>query len=125
MKWTGEDGKETELEEEEETPDDVDMRDQEQIITKAAWHVEMARKQREYFNSKKEMARQHRQRKLPQEERSYCFVADFAQNMNMPNFSAEQPGATYYFSPLNVFPFGVVNCSQEPSHVDCACVHRG
>jgi hypothetical protein len=106
VKRTSEDGKETEVEEEEAMPDDVDMRDQEQIITKAARHVEMARKQQEFFNSKKDRAKHDRQRNLPQKERLYCSVADFAQNMNIPNFSAKQPGATYYFLPLNVCPLG-------------------
>jgi hypothetical protein len=48
-------------------------------------------------------------------DRTYTFVADFAQNMYVPNFAAEQPGATYYFSPLNVYPFGVVDASTSPT----------
>jgi hypothetical protein len=42
-----------------------------------------------------------------------CFVADFAQNMNIPNFASEQPGATYYYAPMSVYVFGVVDASQD------------
>jgi hypothetical protein len=36
--------------------------------------------------------------------------------MYIPNFAAtEQPGATYYYSPLNIYPFGVVDASTEPT----------
>ena len=37
--------------------------------------------------------------------------------MYLPNFSAEQPGATYYYSPLNVYPFGSVDGSTEPTEL--------
>ena len=40
-----------------------------------------------------------------------CYVADYAQNMCLPNFASEQPGATYYYSPFNVYVFGVVDAS--------------
>ena len=119
------DGDDVEVEVEEETPNDLDMGEQESVILKAGRHVEMARKQREYFNHKKQVAKEHRSKGVKQEERTYCFVADFAQNMNIPNFSAEQPGATYYFSPMNVFPFGVVDCSTEPSQLTAHIFSEG
>ena len=81
----------------------------------AARHVDMARKQRHLFVTKKEEAVLHHEQKKKQEQRTYTFVADFAQNMYVPNFAAEQPGATYYYSPLNVYPFGVVDASTTPS----------
>jgi hypothetical protein len=34
--------------------------------------------------------------------------------MQLPNFASEQPGATYYFSAMNAFVFGVVD-----TQVDC------
>lgn len=45
--------------------------------------------------------------------------------MNIPNFSAEQPGATYYYSPLSVYPFGVVDCSTEPSELTAHVFYEG
>ena len=95
---------------------DEDVRDaEEDLVVAAAKHVEMARKQRLYFISKKGEAKHHADELRPQHQRTYTFVADFAQNMYVPNFAAEQPGATYYFSPLNVYPFGVVDTSTTPT----------
>jgi hypothetical protein len=45
---------------------------------------------------------------------SYCIVADFAQNLQIPHFGDEQPGDTYYYSPLFVYVFGVVDVSSTP-----------
>jgi hypothetical protein len=61
----------------------------------------------------------------PQEARTYCFVCDFAQNMYLPKFAAEHPGATYYYSPLNVYPFGIVDCSTEPSQLTAMMFYEG
>jgi hypothetical protein len=88
---------------------------EEDLIIAAGKHVEMARIQRLLFVSKKEEAKLHAAMDMPQEQRTYTFVADFAQNMYIPNFAAEQPGATYYYSPLNVYPFGVVDASTTPT----------
>ena len=96
--------------------EDVKLRDaEEDVILAAGHHVKMAREQRELFNTKKIEAREHASSLRPQGQRTYTFVGDFAQNMYLPNFSAEQPGLTYYFSPLNMYPFGIVDASTEPT----------
>ena len=87
------------------------------MIVRAAKHVAMAKEQRVLFVRKKAQAREDAIKGIPQEQRTYTFVADFAQNMYLPNFASEQPGATYYFSPLNVYPFGVVDPSGEQSQL--------
>lgn len=87
----------------------------EELILAAAKHVAMAKAQRDLFIKLKEDAAS--MATLPAEERHYTFVCDFAQNMYLPNFSSEQPGATYYYSPLNVYPFGIVDCSQNPTEL--------
>jgi hypothetical protein len=51
---------------------------------------------------------------VPKASRRYCLVGDFCQNMNAPHFGSEQPGATYYFSPLNVYCFGMVDVAAGP-----------
>ena len=43
--------------------------------------------------------------------------ADYAQNLDMPHFSLEQPGDTYYFSPLGIYVFGIVKASETPSQL--------
>ena len=45
---------------------------------------------------------------------SFCIVADYAQNLGAPHFGGEQPGDSYYYSPLSVYCFGVVDvCGEE------------
>ena len=46
---------------------------------------------------------------IPHRLRRYCLVADYCQNMALPHFGGEQPGETYYFSPLGVYCFGMVD----------------
>jgi hypothetical protein len=95
--------------------EDAHLEEEEDLVLHAAKHVEMARKQRELFVAKKEEANLHCETNVEMVNKTFTFVADFAQNMYIPNFAAEQPGATYYFSPLNVYPFGVVDTSTSPT----------
>lgn len=107
------------LEEEENSPavaatgDEESMQDpiieQEDMILKAAKHVEMARIQRQYYQDAKTLSRTTAH--LPPSQRSLCIVADYAQNMGVPSFGYEQPGETYYYSPMNAYCFGVVDCT--------------
>lgn len=87
----------------------------EELILAAAKHVEMEQTQRKYFQDLKQQAFDGRD--LPREKRRFAFVADYAQNMGVPNFAGEQPGETYYFSPLNGYVFGVVDCSTKPTQM--------
>lgn len=45
---------------------------------------------------------------------SFCIVCDYCQNLGVPHFGGEQPGDTYYFSPLNIYCFGVVDATCTP-----------
>jgi hypothetical protein len=105
------------IEEEEHTEQQNRMIESERLIEEAAKHVMMAKKQRELFNYKKQRAIADAISipPSPKEYRVMTWVADYAQNMYLPNFKSEQPGETYYYSPLNVYCFGIVDCSQEPS----------
>ncbi len=42
-------------------------------------------------------------------DRTYTFVVDYGQNMEISVFNEEQPGHTYYFSPVGVYNLGVVH----------------
>jgi hypothetical protein len=83
----------------------------EELVKTAARHVEMAQVQRCLYQQKRQEAIATRER--PPSERVLCFVADYAQNMYIPNFAGEQPGATYYYSPLSLYVFGVVDASKD------------
>jgi len=45
------------------------------------------------------------------EDRRYCIICDYAQNLGIPHFGKEQPGETCYFSPKSVFIFGMTDVS--------------
>ena len=45
------------------------------------------------------------------------FTFDYAQNLYLPNYSKEKPESTYYFLPLNLHVFRLVNCSPEKDHL--------
>ena len=50
---------------------------------------------------------------LPSLFRQKVLTIDMGQNLCLPNFEAEQPGDTYYFSPLTILLFGVVDNATE------------
>ena len=85
----------------------------------------MARKQRLLFIAKKDKAKKDDRNEVNQEDRLYTFVANFAQSMYLSNFSAEQSGSTYYYSPLNVYPFGIVDGSTEPTELTAHVYYEG
>ncbi|CAB9505274.1 unknown protein [Seminavis robusta] len=87
------------------------MVEQEQMLIKAAEHVKSAISQRHYYQKKKEEAMATMENNPA--ERSLCYVADYSQNMAVPSFSFEQPGETYYYSPLAAYCFGVVDCATD------------
>ena len=79
----------------------------ERLVLEAAKHVKMAKIQRDLYNLKKKQAQEY-----PDKVRT-CTI-DYAQNTLMPHFGDEQPGKTYYYSPVNVYTLGVVNCGLNP-----------
>ena len=81
--------------------------EREQMMLEAAEHIKMARAQRKLYQDKVEAAQRTVDR--PHSERTYTFVVDYGQNMSLPVFNSEQPGATYYFSPMTVNNLGIVD----------------
>ena len=66
-------------------------------IYHAAKHVDMVKKQLEYFNAKKAEAFADRDKcKI---ESYHCYVADYAHNSYVPTFNSEQLGDTYFYYP--------------------------
>jgi hypothetical protein len=86
----------------------------EKNISDASEHVDSARKMRELVNQTVNDAKFDGFNDIPRESRKYCLVGDYCQNMSAPHFGSEQPGATYYFSPLNVYCFGMVDVAAGP-----------
>ena len=50
-------------------------------------------------------------------------VGDYAQTIDIPHFGGEQPGLTYYYSPVNVNVFGCVDYATE--HMEAFLYHEG
>lgn len=48
---------------------------------------------------------------------SYCIVCNYAQNIGLPHFGAEQPADFYYFSELTVNVFGIANVCNKPTTI--------
>ncbi len=46
---------------------------------------------------------------------SYCIVCDYAQNLELPHFGAEQPQDIYYFSAITVNIFGIADATKKPT----------
>ena len=62
-------------------------------------------------------------------KRRYTLTCDFGQNMQCPCYNSNQPGCTYYYTPLNIYNFGVVDHLHDHgnrtigNHVHCHVYH--
>jgi hypothetical protein len=83
-------------------------------IEKITLHVREAQSQRELVNELLAKSKEDALNDVPHCKRTYTFCADYAQNMDVPSFRGEQPGDTYYFSPLSVYVFGVADEFNNP-----------
>lgn len=101
------------------------QRENEQMGLDAAKHVGMAMRQRAYFNLKKEQAKADVANNVPKVRSRLCLVADFAPKMKMPNFASEQPDAAYYYSPMSMYPFGIVDGGTSPSLLSAHVFYEG
>ena len=101
----------------------VDVTEREAILMRAALHVNQAMVQRNLANQKIQESIDSKD--LPHCDRHYCFIADFSQNMELPFFGESQPGDTYYFSPLKINVFGIVDCSIFGGKLSAHVYHEG
>lgn len=79
------------------------------LLLAAAVHIKMARVQRSLYIHYVAEAVNHTLANKAHNEKTYTFVVDYCQNMELPVFNSEQPGPVYYFSPLGVYTCGMVN----------------
>ena len=56
---------------------------------------------------------EHTANRLPSLFHPKVLTIDMGQNLCLPNFEAKQPGDTYYFSPLTILLFWVVDNATE------------
>ena len=105
-------------------PEDTEA---EEIIKAAAIHVTRAINMRGFIKKRMMEAKADAiDNTIDHKDRQYVLVIDFAQNMGLPHFGAEQPGATYYFSPINVYCFGIADESRaDKAHLFAHCYMEG
>ena len=82
-------------------------------IDKWKKHCDEYRAQREYVISLAKEAKEHYDTNVQWPRRKYSFCSDYCQNIDIPHFGREQPGETYYYSPLNVSCFGCCDFMTE------------
>lgn len=97
----------------------------ETAIMEASEHVREAKAQRDFVARMKEEARRCAQQALSPAESTFLFYFDFAQNIECPFFGQQQPGQTYYYSPLSLYLFGIVDACQETERLHAYCYHEG
>ena len=79
------------------------------MLLQAAVHIKMARAQRALYQAKVADAIADATAEKEHLVRRYTFVVDYGQNMELSMYNKEQPGCTYYFSPMSNYNLGVVN----------------
>ncbi len=66
--------------------------ERELLLLESAEHVVMARAQRKLYQEKMDKAQEHARSGMVHSERTYTFVVDYGQNMELPVYNANQPG---------------------------------
>jgi hypothetical protein len=96
----------------------------EEAVLAAAKHVKMARAQRLLVNLKVQKAREDLH--ADHSQRTYTYICDYGQNMELPFFGGSQPGDTYYFTPLGIYNFGFVDVADpRGDHLYCHIYKEG
>jgi hypothetical protein len=105
--------------------------ERELMLLQAAEHVKMARSQRALYQAKVADAVADATDGKDHPNRRYAFVVDYGQNMELPVFNKEQPGITYYYSPLSIYNLGIVDHAhvyvdgRVTEHMHCHVYHEG
>ena len=83
------------------------------LFIKMNEHVKEYKCQRDFIKAKRDEAKADLENGVKWPYRRDCFVGDYSQNMALPWFGNEQPGVTYYYSPLSIYIFGMANYATE------------
>ena len=79
------------------------------LLLESAKHIRMARVQRALYQEKVSAAVNHANGGVDHGLRTYTFIVNYGQNMELTIYNSTQPGCTYYFSPLSMYNLGMVN----------------
>ena len=97
----------------------------EKSILEAAQHVKESVAQRRRVVEIQALVRDQTKNKVPHEQRTYLYYFDYSQNVQCPFFGKEQPGETYYMSPLTINVFGINDGNKEQDHLYAYCYNEG
>ncbi len=95
--------------------DEVSLDNDESLIIDASRHVLDAKSQHELANAKKQLAKLDAY-KGKMEPKIVTITIDYFQNLDLPHLGNEQPGDCYYYSPMNLYYFGIADSTQEHLH---------
>ena len=76
-------------------------------------------------NQKIEEAKEDARQKKDHTESRRRIVMDYAQNVGLPQFGDSQAGPSYYYSPITVNIFGIVDTSKVGGRLDAIVYHKG
>ena len=94
-------------------PFDMDVTElvlqEEQLVERMSTHVRHWKDMREFVMRKRDEGKSDLENGKTWEEKCFTNVCDYAQNIDVHHFGGEQTSDTYYYSPLSVYCFGVVD----------------
>ena len=94
----------------------------EEILANVQKHIQEYREMREICETKIKLA--EATKNLPQNKQVITIVGDYRQNLGIPHVGEEQPGDTYYFSPKNLYIFGLVDVSKKKLNASLPLLRR-
>jgi hypothetical protein len=102
----------------------------EDLIIKAAKHIHTAKEMCEFANEKiRKSVESHCKSAAEKDAPTYEYVdtiiCDFCQNLGLPQLGEHQAGATYYYSPLTIYCFGITNVYLEQPKLQAYIYHEG
>ncbi len=106
-------------------------KERELMLMQAAAHIKMARAQRALYQAKVVDVVADATAGEEHLVRRYTFGVNYGQNMELPVYNKEQPGCTYYFSPMSIYNLGVVdhahvyNDGEVSEHLNCHVYTKG
>jgi hypothetical protein len=96
-----------------------------ELVQEANLHVRQAKSQRALCQLKIVEAQEDFAANKPHSERRRTIVMDYSQNIDMPQVGESQPGRTYYYSPLRIYVFGIVECGKLGGELFSYLYHEG
>ena len=93
-----------------EEEEDLELEDR---LLASALHMTMAKAQHLYRNEMVRWYKEKYKENLHFNYSEFVLTFDYIQNLGIPHFREEQPGDTYYFSPLTLNIFSIVDHKKE------------